>query len=80
MGALDAYEIVEEKQIWRLFSCIWLHGGVFHVLSNMLGLVLIGIRLEQDYGSGMGQILSTHHHFISQFKDSAQFDLACLKL
>ncbi|KAM0996268.1 hypothetical protein ACFX13_006346 [Malus domestica] len=29
---------------------MWLHAGVFHVLANMLSLVFIGIRLEQEFG------------------------------
>ncbi|RXH84606.1 hypothetical protein DVH24_032890 [Malus domestica] len=29
---------------------MWLHAGVFHVLANMLSLLFIGIRLEQEFG------------------------------
>ncbi|KAF3454692.1 hypothetical protein FNV43_RR05140 [Rhamnella rubrinervis] len=50
MGALDVFKVVHEHQSWRLISCIWLHAGVFHVLANMLSLVFIGIRLEQEFG------------------------------
>jgi membrane associated rhomboid family serine protease len=32
---------------------MWLHAGVIHVLANMLSLVFIGIRLEQQFGFGM---------------------------
>ncbi|CAL9223100.1 unnamed protein product [Arabidopsis halleri] len=32
------------------YMCIWLHAGVFHVLANMLSLIFIGIRLEQEFG------------------------------
>lgn len=31
---------------------MWLHGGVFHLLVNMLGLLVVGIRLEKDFGPG----------------------------
>ncbi|KAK7257813.1 hypothetical protein RIF29_32058 [Crotalaria pallida] len=50
MGALQVDKVVHRHQVWRLLSCIWLHGGVVHVLANMLSLFLIGIRLEQEFG------------------------------
>ncbi|CAI9108110.1 OLC1v1007633C1 [Oldenlandia corymbosa var. corymbosa] len=50
MGALEAKRVVEEHQVWRLASCMWLHAGVFHVLANMLSLLFVGIRLEQEFG------------------------------
>lgn len=53
MGALEVSKIVHGHQAWRLISCIWLHAGVFHILANMLSLVFIGIRLEQEFGFGM---------------------------
>lgn len=53
MGALDVSMVVHKHQVWRLFTCIWLHAGVFHVLANMLSLIFIGIRLEQEFGFGM---------------------------
>ncbi|KAK4795378.1 hypothetical protein SAY86_013372 [Trapa natans] len=50
MGALDWYKIVHGHQGWRLVTCIWLHAGVIHLLANMLSLIFIGIRLEQQFG------------------------------
>ncbi|KAI3925346.1 hypothetical protein MKW92_048722 [Papaver armeniacum] len=50
LGALQWQKVVHQNQGWRLFSCIWLHAGVIHVLANMLSLVFIGIRLEQQFG------------------------------
>lgn len=52
MGALDVKRVVERHQGWRLASCNWLHGGVFHILANMLSLLAIGIRLECEFGFG----------------------------
>ncbi|MED6120866.1 Retinoblastoma-like protein 1 [Stylosanthes scabra] len=49
MGALVVDKVIH-GQAWRLLSCMWLHGGVVHVLANMLSLVFIGIRLEQEFG------------------------------
>ncbi|KAJ9185217.1 hypothetical protein P3X46_004875 [Hevea brasiliensis] len=50
LGALDVTKVVDEHQGWRLLTCNWLHGGVFHLLANMLSLLVIGIRLEQEFG------------------------------
>ncbi|GMI97113.1 RHOMBOID-like 1 [Hibiscus trionum] len=50
MGALEVDKVVKKHQAWRLISCIWLHAGVFHLLANMLSLLFIGIRLEQEFG------------------------------
>ncbi|XP_028111373.1 RHOMBOID-like protein 2 isoform X1 [Camellia sinensis] len=69
MGALEVKKVVENHEVWRLISCTWLHAGLFHVLANMLSLVFVGIRLEQEFGfvrigllyviSGIGGSLSS---------------------
>ncbi|XP_040384005.1 RHOMBOID-like protein 2 [Oryza brachyantha] len=50
LGALVWDKVVHQHQGWRLVTCIWLHAGVVHLLANMLSLVLIGLRLEQQFG------------------------------
>ncbi|KAJ7975675.1 Rhomboid-like protein [Quillaja saponaria] len=50
LGALKWVEVVQKHQAWRLVTCIWLHAGVIHLAANMLSLVFIGIRLEQQFG------------------------------
>ncbi|XP_022720948.1 RHOMBOID-like protein 5 [Durio zibethinus] len=50
LGALDWKLVVESNQAWRLISCIWLHAGVIHLLANMMSLLFIGIRMEQEFG------------------------------
>ncbi|KAG7015624.1 RHOMBOID-like protein 2 [Cucurbita argyrosperma subsp. argyrosperma] len=50
LGALEWEKIVHGHQAWRLITGIWLHAGVIHLLANMLSLVFIGIRLEQQFG------------------------------
>uniref|UniRef100_A0A1J3DX41 RHOMBOID-like protein n=1 Tax=Noccaea caerulescens TaxID=107243 RepID=A0A1J3DX41_NOCCA len=50
LGALEWNKVVEEHEAWRLLTCIWLHAGVIHLAANMLSLVFIGIRLEQQFG------------------------------
>lgn len=44
---------MHQNQSWRLITCIWLHAGVIHLFANMLSLVFVGIRLEQQFGFGM---------------------------
>lgn len=50
LGALRWSKVVHGHQGWRLVTCIWLHAGVIHLLANMLSLIFIGIRLEQQFG------------------------------
>ncbi len=38
-------------QIWRLISYQFLHGSVFHLLGNMLGVFFLGPTLERHFGS-----------------------------
>ncbi|XP_078431336.1 RHOMBOID-like protein 1 isoform X2 [Wolffia australiana] len=49
LGALN-YKKVVGGEGWRLFSCVWLHAGVVHLLANMLSFLFIGVRLEQEFG------------------------------
>ncbi|CAN0910810.1 RHOMBOID-like protein 1 [Linum grandiflorum] len=60
LGAMEVEKVVEGHQPWRLISCIWLHAGVFHLLANMLSLLFIGIRLEQEFGFSMSYKLFLH--------------------
>ncbi len=50
MGALEASKVTKDHQGCRLITCIWLHAGVIHILANMLSLLMIGIRLEKEFG------------------------------
>lgn len=50
MGALETSKVTNDHEGWRLITCIWLHAGVVHILANMLSLLLIGIRLEKEFG------------------------------
>ena len=39
-----------QLQIWQLFTYMFIHGGVFHIVLNMLFLWIIGKDLEMDWG------------------------------
>jgi membrane associated rhomboid family serine protease len=45
------YSIAAKLQIWRLVSYQFLHGGIGHVLFNMLGLYFLGPTLERHWRS-----------------------------
>ncbi len=42
---------VSMLQVWRLITYQFLHGGIFHILFNMLGLFFLGPTLERHWGS-----------------------------
>jgi membrane associated rhomboid family serine protease len=37
--------------VWELVTYMFLHGGVFHILFNMLALWMIGVELERMWGT-----------------------------
>eukprot|EP00897_Mesotaenium_endlicherianum_P000926 jgi/Mesen1/10834/ME000093S10355 len=51
VGALPSKRVTKEGQAWRIFSCMWLHAGFFHLLCNMIGVVYVGVRLEKEFGA-----------------------------
>ncbi|CAH8295776.1 unnamed protein product [Eruca vesicaria subsp. sativa] len=50
LGSLEWCRVVEKREAWRLLTSMWLHAGVIHLVTNMISLVFIGIRLEQQFG------------------------------
>ncbi len=46
MGALVGQYTVEYKEWWRLFTAMFLHAGMTHILMNMFSLYLIGRGVE----------------------------------
>ncbi|MBN1427541.1 MAG: rhomboid family intramembrane serine protease [Anaerolineae bacterium] len=49
LGAKDNQMIVS-GQFWRLFTPMFLHGGVFHLGLNCYSLYWIGPRIERSFG------------------------------
>ena len=41
---------IKKGQLWRFVSYQYLHGGVFHIFLNMLGLYFLGSLMEQRWG------------------------------
>jgi rhomboid protease GluP len=49
-GAIVPELILYENQYYRLFTAMFVHFGAMHLLMNMMGLMIFGIRVERYYG------------------------------
>ena len=49
-GAAFTPMIIQGGEYYRLFTCMFLHFGIEHLLNNMLVLFVLGSRLEQAIG------------------------------
>ena len=49
-GAAYTPMIIQGGEYYRLFTCMFLHFGIEHLLNNMLVLFVLGSRLEQTIG------------------------------
>lgn len=43
--------VLQEFYLWQLFTYQFLHGGLFHILFNMLAVWMFGCDLERRWGS-----------------------------
>jgi membrane associated rhomboid family serine protease len=43
--------VLQNLYVWQLFTYQFLHGGIFHLLFNMLALWMFGCDLERRWGS-----------------------------
>jgi rhomboid protease GluP len=46
----DYRPAVSQGQWWRVITSMFLHGGLMHLVSNMYGLILVGLFLEPVLG------------------------------
>jgi rhomboid family protein len=49
--ALTPLRVLRDFYFWQLFSYMFLHGGLFHLLFNMLALFMFGCEMERYWGS-----------------------------
>ncbi len=49
-GAYNTRLAVNQFQVWRFVTYMFLHGGVSHILFNMLGLWMFGTQIEALWG------------------------------
>lgn len=47
---VNANDVINHSQYYRLISSIFIHGGIMHFISNALGLYIFGTRIERTYG------------------------------
>ena len=40
--------IINEYEVWRLITAMFLHGDILHLFSNMFGLLLFGATIENN--------------------------------
>lgn len=50
-GAMYVPYILERHEYYRLFTSMFLHFGISHLVNNMLSLFIFGINLEQEIGT-----------------------------
>ena len=48
---LRPLDVVVHLRLWELVTYMFLHGGVFHIVFNMLALWMFGPELEQIWGT-----------------------------
>jgi membrane associated rhomboid family serine protease len=51
MLALAPVAVVKHFAVWQLVTYLFLHGGVWHLVFNMLTLWMFGTPLERDWGT-----------------------------
>ena len=51
MFGLVPWLVWEHLYVWQIFTYQFLHGGIFHLLFNMLALWMFGSDLERRWGS-----------------------------
>jgi membrane associated rhomboid family serine protease len=44
-------DVVERLSFWQPLTYMFLHGGIFHILFNMLALWMFGVELERMWGT-----------------------------
>ncbi len=49
-GAMYAPYVLENGEYYRLITCMFLHFGIDHLMSNMIGLYFLGDNLERAVG------------------------------
>jgi membrane associated rhomboid family serine protease len=50
-GRLTPQAVFERFAIWQPFTYMFLHGGIFHILFNMIGVWMFGVELERMWGT-----------------------------
>jgi membrane associated rhomboid family serine protease len=66
LGALQPF-LIADGDVYRLFTAMFLHAGLFHILFNAWALWVFGTQVERDFGTTRFVLI----YFISGFLASA---------
>ncbi len=50
LGAIQPY-LIADGDVWRLFTAMFLHANLFHILFNAWALWIFGTMVERDFGT-----------------------------
>lgn len=50
VGCMDAERVLLDGEYYRFFTCMFMHGGIDHIVSNMIFLAALGEMLERAIG------------------------------
>ena len=51
-GAMATYKVLMDGEFYRIFTAIFIHAGIEHLVNNMLMLISVGAIVEQYTGHG----------------------------
>jgi len=66
LGALEPHAVLVQGEYWRLFTALFLHAGLLHLLFNLFALYILGPPLERS----IGPVRFTMCYLISGFASS----------
>jgi membrane associated rhomboid family serine protease len=67
LGALEPPAVLVQGEYWRLFTALFLHAGLLHLLFNLFALYILGPPLERS----IGPVRFTMCYLISGFASSS---------
>lgn len=59
LGATGSYPLLVEHRWWTLISASYLHGGILHILFNMIALNQLGPLVIREYGAARMFVIYT---------------------
>jgi rhomboid protease GluP len=51
LGALDFFAVIHQGEFWRLFTALFLHYNLLHLVFNLFALYVLGPSLERTIGA-----------------------------
>jgi len=67
IGGLFGPLVVLEGEVWRLVSAMFLHGGIEHIMMNMLSLFIVGRSVEMLFSKISYLVIYFFSAFIGSF-------------